>query len=300
MSRPAEWAARPERGDPRLLAFMIRLGLWAGRPVARLILGPISVYFWLASRAARRDSARYLSRLWQRPARPTETFRHIHAFSSVVLDRLYLLAGRGHELDVRVSGHEHVAAHLAENRGVVLMGAHLGSFEALRTLARAQQGLRVTMAMYEDNAQMIGAYLRQIDPSLADDIVSLGRIDSMLRLQERLERGDCVAFLADRAFAGDQTLEHAFLGVPAPFPLGPFRMAAILRRPVLLMAGLYQGGNRYDVRIEPLGDFRDVGRRERSAAIEITVRRFATRLEALCHESPYNWFNFYDFWQPGR
>ena len=300
MSRSAEWAARPERGHPRLLAFLIRLGLWAGRPTARILLGPIAAYFWLAGGQARRDSARYLGRLWRRPARAHETFRHFHAFSSVVLDRLFLLAGREGQLDVRITGHEHVAAHLDQGRTVVLMGAHLGSFEALRSLSRQHPGLKVTMAMYEDNARMIGSFVRQLDPSLADDIVSLGRFDSMLRLQERLENGHCIGFLADRAFRGDRTLEHPFLGTPAPFPLGPFRMAAVLKRPVLLMAGLYRGGNRYDVVIEPLGDFSGIDRAGRAAAIDATVRRFAERLDALCHDAPYNWFNFYDFWQPGR
>jgi predicted LPLAT superfamily acyltransferase len=65
------------------------------------------------------------------------------------------------------------------------------------------------------------------------------------------------------------------------------------------MAGLYQGGNRYELRFVELADFRpevptgglDVDQRVRAA-----MERYVALLGALCVESPYNWFNFYDFW----
>lgn len=74
-------------------------------------------------------------------------------------------------------------------------------------------------------------------------------------------------------------------------------MAAVLRRPVIFMAGLYLGGNRYAVHFEPLADFSDTPREERDAAIEAAIGRYAILLERHCRESPYNWFNFFDFWR---
>ena len=89
-----------------------------------------------------------------------------------------------------------------------------------------------------------------------------------------------------------------FLGTPAAFTDGPFRLAALLRRKVIFMAGIYLGGDRYDVRFELLADF---GQRcdgpERERRIEAAVTAYAQRLEALCREHPYNWFNFHDFWR---
>jgi predicted LPLAT superfamily acyltransferase len=90
-----------------------------------------------------------------------------------------------------------------------------------------------------------------------------------------------------------------FLGKPAPFPTGPMRMAAALRRPVIFMAGLYRGGNRYEMFFEPLADFSNlegVSRAERAARVEAAVRAFAARLEHYARTSPYDWFNFHDFW----
>jgi len=58
-----------------------------------------------------------------------------------------------------------VAVHGAERfgpGGVLLMGAHLGSFEALRACGRAIGKRRVVMAMYEENARKINAVLEAI------------------------------------------------------------------------------------------------------------------------------------------
>jgi len=62
------------------------------------------------------------------------------------------------------------------------------------------------------------------------------------------------------------------------------------------MAGLYLGGNRYELRFEQLADFSDVERGERDAAIAQAMQAYADRLSELCRRAPYNWFNFYDFW----
>jgi len=86
-----------------------------------------------------------------------------------------------------------------------------------------------------------------------------------------------------------------FLGTPAAFSDGSFRLAALLRRPVVFMAGLYLGGNRYQLRFVPLADFSDT-RGDRDAAVRDALQRYASVLEQQCRETPRNWFNFFDFW----
>ena len=88
----------------------------------------------------------------------------------------------------------------------------------------------------------------------------------------------------------------SFLGATARLPIGPMRAAAMLRRRVIFMSGLYRGGNRYHVVFEPLADFSDTPPAQRRAAIEAAITRYAALLEHYCRSDPYNWFNFYDFW----
>jgi predicted LPLAT superfamily acyltransferase len=77
------------------------------------------------------------------------------------------------------------------------------------------------------------------------------------------------------------------------------RVAAALRAKVIFMTALYRGGNRYDVRFEPLADFRGVDamtRSQRDTAVREAIEEFARRLEKCAREAPDNWFNFHDFW----
>jgi len=91
-----------------------------------------------------------------------------------------------------------------------------------------------------------------------------------------------------------------FLGQPARFPVGAMRAAAIMRRPVIFMIGVYRGGNRYHIAFESLADFSKVEPRQREAAVQAAIERYAALLEQRVRADPYNWFNFFDFWRGGN
>ena len=293
----AAWARAGERSNQTLLRVMTWISLRLGRRAARLVLLAIAAYFVLFAPRARRASRQYLKRVLGRDANWADGFRHVHSFASTVHDRVYLLNNRYDLFAIQAHGLEHIEAVLAQGRGAFLLGAHFGSFEVLRALARQHGGLDVSLLMYEDNARKINAALLAINPAAAHDIIPLGRVDSMLRLQARLDAGAVVGMLGDRSLHDDATASLPFLGAPAPWPRGPLRIAALLRRPVLFMAGVYRGGNHYEVHFQPLADFSATSRGERAAAIDAALERYVALLQAHCLDAPYNWFNFYDFWQ---
>ena len=306
-SRPpasAAWRHRPERSNLLMLRVMSWISLRLGRSAGRCVLYGIAAYFLLANAAARRASRDYLRRVLDLPGtarvgwRPV--FRHFLSFAAVIHDRVYLINDRFHLFDIRIHQEHLVAGLTAAHKGVFLMGAHAGSFEVLRAVGRQQPGLRVAMVMYEENARKLNAALRAINPAAQQDIIPLGRADSMLRVHELLEGGSVVGMLADRCLNRDTTRPVSFLGQPAEFPVGPFRMAAILRRPVLFMVGLYHGNNRYDIHFETLADFSAIPAGGRDAAVQAAMARYAQLLEQHCRAAPYNWFNFFDFWQAGK
>ncbi len=304
---PAGWAQRRERGSLLALRFMAFVAVTLGRPVARLLLAPISLYYLLAVPAARRHSARYLARALGRPPRWADQYRHVHSFASVVLDRVYLVRGQHQSLDLQVRGDEGCSETIAAQKGGFLIGAHLGSFEALHAAGKSFPSMQVTMVMYPDNASKIHSVLQAVAPEFKLAVIGIGNPGSTLAIREALQQGRLVGLLGDRQAPGGggaaqsargKTLRIPFLGVPAPFSDGPLRLALLLRQRVIFMAGLYLGGGRYDVRFETLADFRDTpaDAASREQLMHDALRRYVSRLEALCREAPYNWFNFYDFW----
>jgi predicted LPLAT superfamily acyltransferase len=309
-ARQADWQRAPERSNMLALRLICWIAIQCGRPLTRLILHPISLYFLLFSPTPRRHIKRYLFRVIGPDAGWGDGYRLLHAFASTVLDRLYFLRGRLDLFDVRVQGQEALEAEIRAGRGAFMLGAHVGSFEALgacKQRSSAPSDLRLAMLMYPDNAQQINAVLGAISrPDLRPHIIALGRPHSMLALRDWLDSGGLAGLLADRTLAGPEeagaqrgsSIALPFLGRPALFNDGPFRLAALLRRKLFFMAGVYAGGARYDVVFEELADFsvRAADAALREQRIRAALESYVARLEALVRAYPYNWFNFHDFW----
>ncbi|MBK8891323.1 MAG: acyl-CoA synthetase [Dechloromonas sp.] len=304
MTRPPpaapDWRRQQEKSHLAILKLMVWISLTFGRRIGRVVLYGIAAYYVLFAAAARRASRAYLERALGRWAEWSDGFRHVLSFASTIHDRIYLLNGRFDLFDIEVIGAEELHASLERQPGALLIGAHLGSFEVLRAVARGRAGLKVAILMYEENARKINATLEAINPAASADIIALGRTDSMLQARDRLDQGYLVGMLADRGLGDDATVDCEFLGEMAPFPVGPWRMAAMLRRPVFFMTGLYLGGNRYQIHFEPLADFSTASRADLGAATSAAQQRYVERLAHFCRLAPYNWFNFFDFWQRAR
>lgn len=292
----AGWSQQRERGSTWLLRLMLLIAFGVGWHAGRALLLPITGWFLVASPRGRAASREYLGRALGRQASLWDVARHFHTFACAILDRLFLVTGRTRRFRVAISGLEHVQAVLATGRGCVLLGAHLGSFEVLRTVAAAAP-VPVRPLMFRRNAGALTRMLDRLDPSLRESVIEIGDAASMLRAREAVERGEIVGLLADRAPEGQRPVEAPFLGRPAFFPAGPFILAAALGVPVLLFHAVRTGPRRYQVRFEPFADRLVLRRASRAADLQAWVARYAAVLEQACLAHPYNWFNFFPFWE---
>ena len=296
----AEWTQRKERSQRPVVRFMVWLSLLLGRSASRVVLRGIAGYFLLFAPRARAALQAYYQRLWQRRATWGELYRHFFAFASVIHDRVFLLAGRHGQIDIRLADADRSALQgmLQQGQGVVILGAHFGSFEALKSLGE-QNGQTVYMLMYGENADKLNAILAAINPQASEQVIALNRVDSMLQAQDKLAQGHWLGLLADRTFAEDETVALPFLGEQARFPTGPVRLAAMLACPVVFLAGAYVQGGHYQVHAQVLGDFGNCPRAEREQRMQQVQHAYVCQLEAMCRLHPHNWFNFFDFWQTG-
>ncbi len=293
-----QWVAQPERSNTWVIRAFAGAALALGRRTARACLLPICAYFLLFSpKATRVASRKYLGKVLDREPGLADLYRHYHAFASTILDRVFLLSDRFDVVEVRLHNVEAVQAAIARGQGCLLVGAHLGSFEVIRALGRETSAPPANLVMYEENARKLNSVLHAINPELARRVIELGKPDSMLKVRDALRRGEFVGMLADRVIEGEGAARCEFLGESASFPTGPVRMAYMLKAPVLLMAGLYLGGNRYGVYFENLLDIGAAEPAPSKAEVERAVQAYAARVEHYCRMAPYNWFNFFDFWR---
>lgn len=286
------WSAKAERGSAWLIRLIVWLARSCGRSVCRVLLHPITCYFVLTDSVARRASSEFLQAVHGRPARWHEVFRHIHTFATTLLDRVYMAAGDFHRFQVEIVGLPVVDRLLAQGKGCVLLGSHLGSFDLMMLAHRAMDGRPISVLMRIDPR----ARLRRIAgiAECGPDVIQTGRPDSYLKAHAALQRGEIVGLLADRVDSGAPTLPTRFLSRPVTMPLAPHVLAARSGAPVVMCFGLHEGGNRYRIEFVEFGPA--AARDSRGAALQPVIDRYAVLLEGFARRYPLNWFNFYPFW----
>jgi len=293
------WAGQRERGSARLLGLMIWIARHLGWPVGQMLLYPITLWFYGTSATARTASRDYLDRVLGRPVRQRDVMRHLFTFACVILDRVFFLSGRTADYDLKVQGLEAITEVVNSGRGCILLGSHLGSFDVLRAFGRTAP-VRVRPVMFRLNSGHLTRLLEALDPELAHDVIEIGAPEGMLQIQECIERGEIVGFLADRAPVQDRMVATAFLGGQAEFPAGPLVLAAIIGAPVVLFYGVRTAPRRYIIRFERFAERIVLPRAQREAELQVWIDAYSRSLAAACRAHPFNWFNFYPFWKPSH
>jgi predicted LPLAT superfamily acyltransferase len=126
-----------------------------------------------------------------------------------------------------------------------------------------------------------------------------GSVQAAFEVRSCIERGEFVMMMADRATPGTaaRSATQAFLGRDARFPLAPFLLAGVLGCPVHLAFCVRTGDARYTTVMRPLAGAERVPRAARDAWARALLGRYVAQIEATCRRFPYQWFNFYDFWE---
>ena len=290
----ASWLKIPEVGPVFGMQILIWMSRTLGRTVTSFILRFVVVYYFLFASRARHYSRQYLRRVGLAPS-SLNVFRHLYTFAQTMLDRLFFVSGDLRPFAVTRNGGHHLEEASHHRRGTIILGAHLGSFEAMRAASEKVE-LRLVAVGYFKNAAKINALLDRYGANSAKLVhVEPGTVGYLLKIKQLLEEGHLVALLGDRDIGGP-TVEVDFLGGKARLPVGPYALASQLDCPILVTFGLYTKPNRYDLYCEPLGRIAHVRRDQREQVYRAAAQRYAQIVEKYCRKAPLNWFNFYDYW----
>jgi predicted LPLAT superfamily acyltransferase len=302
---PEDWSRLGERGTMGALRFGRTCYRLLGRG-AQVLLLPAVAWFYLRDRAWSGASRRHLEGVWRtregratlgrRPG-PFSALRHYFEFALQSFDRMTLWGGGAEHFTLEHHGSEHLFALAREGRGALLLGAHLGSFDMARSLAR-DYGLVLNIVMFTANAERINRLFAELDPESRLRVVSLdpSSVRTAFEIKACLDRGELVGILADRVPAGsrDAPIDVAFLGRKRAFPSSPFLLAALLGCPLLVSLCVRTGRARYYTWVTPISEGRRLPRSERAKGAEELAHAYVAELEAACRRHPYQWFNFYD------
>lgn len=294
---PTTWLNRRERGTVFGIRAAFRFAVLLGRPATKPLISLLAFWYRLFDRRSVLASRDWLTRATGAPPGFWAIYRHLRTFAQVTLDKVFLMTDHTKSLTFTRTGRELLTAQKATGRGAVLLGAHVGSYEAMRA-GGADDDLHIKILGYFANAKMINSLLAELNPKQAAQVIHVGDdpVGVTAHVQESIEKGDFIAVLGDRTGLNDRSVTVPFFGAPAAFASGPFLLASILRCPVYLVFGIYRDPNRYELHCERFADRLDIPRKDRAFATRMWVQRFAERVEHHARSAPNNWFNFFDFW----
>jgi predicted LPLAT superfamily acyltransferase len=222
-------------------------------------------------------------------------FRHFLSFGVALIDRTAILAGKTRLFSFSFDGEEHLRSAVAEGRGVLLLTAHVGNWEAAgQLLTRLDVPINVTG--FDIETPEIRSLLNKASKANFRLVPLTGSPTDTIPLVAAMRRGEIVAMLGDRVY-GSPSARIPFLGGTASFPIGAYVMAAIAGASLVHVFNLRERGGHYRFIGFPPQRPQMPPHNERDAYLRDCATRFACDLESIVKRDPLQWYNFYPFWE---
>ena len=220
-----------------------------------------------------------------------ELYCHYYVFGQTLIDKMAMRGGLNEKYRYVFDNYTRFLEILNSGEGVVMMGAHIGCWEAGAGFF-GTYGKKINIVMLDAEHQQIKDVLEENASQENNyNIIPLNQniIDAMLQIKVALNNGEYICFNGDRYMEKDHTAVVDFMGSKALFPMGLFKIAAKCRVPVVFYYSMREPNRTYRfIFEEPVIDGK--------MTTEKLLEQYVKSLEKIVEKYPRQWFNFYDFW----
>jgi KDO2-lipid IV(A) lauroyltransferase len=188
------------------------------------------------------------------------------------------------------AGEPHFREAIARGQGVIMVMPHLGSWDVAAAYAPAY-GFPVT-AVVEGHAlaQLVAGSRSYMGVTLVE------RERSLRALYTALACNEGVVLLSDIAHGTVQAADVPFFRRPAPFPVGPARLALHTGAPLMVLCCVRLGETHYHIEVSPaIWPNREAGETEPATVARLT-RAVALEFQQVIERSPYHYYIFHRIW----
>lgn len=235
------------------------------------------------------------------------SYHHFLSFGDMILDKFASWRGKlCIANDVNFIGNSKELLLKKEEKGRIFLCSHLGNVEALRALSKEFPEFSVNAIVFTKNAKNFNSVMKELAPESNLNLIATNSIgaDTAIMLKEKIDKGEIVAIVGDRIpvekgrNADYRTVKSLFLSKECKFPEGPFVLCSILKCRVQILFGLKnEATKKYDLVLENFTEELKLNRKNRSEDLKKYVDEYAARLEYYAVRYPYQWFNFFNFFE---
>ncbi len=291
----SHWEGK-SKGTPLGYRIFISICRHLGLRPAYGLLRFVAAYYWLFSWRSSREIFSYFRNRLEYPwyEALVAVYRNYYAFGQTLLDRIVVMAGLPNRFTYTFDGEEYLHEMVRQGRGGILLGAHVGNWEAAGHLLQRLK-TQVNIVMYDNEHRRIKQYLDQVIGARTFNIIVIDQdLTHAYKISEALSRNELICLLADRFLPGNKTTPRTFLGAPAEFPTGPFLLASGCRVPVSIVFAFKENDSHYHFYGSSLLSRGEQADRVTFAGQLMDI--FVDELEQKINMYPAQWFNYHKFW----
>lgn len=272
-------------------------------------------FFYLGAKPIRERSRNYLNHVAQvKGEKPSfwGPYKHVLAFALSMMEKLRGFQGaiKLQQLETQNDDLDMLVKQLENGEGAFLLCSHLGNMEMLRSLTgygekHTKNDFKVFPVVDFSGTSKFNALLRELNPELMNQVIDANSIgvDSAVWMKERIAEGNLVVIAGDRTSANsrNRNVETEFLGETANFPEGSFTLAGVLNAPIYFVFAIRKNDfdiqSPYEMHVVRASTELGGPRKERPAKTKMLLQEYTNLLEKHCLRHPYQWYNFYNFWE---
>lgn len=267
-------------------------------PAYFLLRFVVLYYFFFSFKASRQLFSLYHKRLgYGRLSAIGKIYKNYDLLGQGIIDKVALMSGVETKLSFEFDGEENLRKIAALEKGGILLSAHIGNWDiAGHLFTRLNSPIHIVL--YDGEHEQIKKYLEGVTGKRRVNIIVIKNdLSHIYAINDALSKNELICMHADRFIKGNKTRPVGFLGEEAPFPVGPFVLAATFKVPVSFVFAVKETKLHYHLFASEIKDFSTMSR---EVLIPEMMREYAIEMENKLKRYPEQWFNYYNFWEPAE
>ncbi len=293
----SEWSGKTKGGVFGYNFFIILIKN-TNRRIPYLFLRAVALYFLFFSQ---NKSIKFYFKKIHR-YKGLKLFRNIYKnyvlLGEILIDKIAFMVKEKNKFTFDYDGENYLRQMAANNKGGMLIGAHMGNWEIAGNLLE-RIDTKINIVLVDAEHHRIKELLEKNKVIRKFNIITIKDDFSHLhKIKQAFNNDEFVVIHGDRYVEGSATITADFMGKPAKFATGPLYMASKNKVPVSFVFTMKEKGFHYHFYAsKPKVYDYPANLKTRKNDMENTVKEYVSVLEKMVKKYPTQWFNYFPFWE---